>query len=88
MLKILTEYSVNSKVSTLNIITVILIAGYVFNSTFSTIWILGHSDRMNQDTLRLVFEVAAQNKEIILVSLGFIARGYVDQKVTNEKRII
>lgn len=85
MIKALIDFSVNSKVATLNVITVLMVLFYCFNSSFSTIWILAHSDKMNQDTTRLVFEFASQNKEIILIALGFIARGYLDKSKTNEK---
>lgn len=84
-MKFLNDISVNSRVSTLNIITVLLVVGYMFSSSFATIWILAHADKMTQDTLKLVFEFASQNKEIILFTIGFIARGSIEKSKTNEK---
>lgn len=79
MIKALIDFSVNSKVATLNVITVLLVLGYMFSSSFSTVWILAHADKLNQETLKLVFEFAGQNKEIILFTIGFIARGSIEK---------
>ncbi|NBB18851.1 hypothetical protein GVN20_05735 [Runella sp. CRIBMP] len=77
------ENLLKGKVSTFNVLAVIITTGYTFCGVFATIYLLTHISKFDKEALRLIFDFATQNKEIILFALGYLARGRIEKYIEN-----